>query len=297
VKRKRDATDSARQALGSDEPFVAADFVDAALRAAEALGKDVADVPVVAIAAQAGISRSTLLRRLGGSRTALDAALRTAGVDPGGQPPVRVRALDATAALISESGLAATTLEAVAARAECSVFSLHAAFGGRDGLMRAVFERYSPILDFEDFFNQPHGDLRTTVGAFYRVMAQALGREPRVAPALFAETFARPDSPATRSLVEHAAPRMFGVLGHWLDGQIRDGHVRDLPALLLAQQLLAPMVFHLFTRPAAQKAALPSLPDIDTVCDVFADAFVRAVAVDYSHKPAPPDIQASSLSM
>jgi len=70
-----------------------------------------------------------------------------------------------------------------------------------------------------------------------------------------------------------------------------------LPALLLAQQLLAPMVFHLFTRPAAQKAALPSLPDIDTVCDVFADAFVRAVAVDYSDKPAPPDIQASSLSM
>lgn len=289
MKRKRDATESAREALGSDDPFVAADLVDAALRAAQALGKDVADVPVVAIAAQAGISRSTLLRRLGGSRTALDAALRTAGVDPGGQPPVRVRALDAAAALISESGLAATTLEAVAARAECSVFSLHAAFGGRDGLMRAVFERYSPILDFEDFFNQPHGDLRTTVGAFYRVMARALSREPRVAPALFAETFARPDSPATRSLVEHAAPRMFGVLGHWLDAQIRDGHVRDLPAPLLAQQLLAPMVFHLFTRPVAQKAALPSLPDIDTVCDVFADAFVRAVAVDYSREPAAPD--------
>ena len=282
MKRKRDATESAREALGSGESVVAADLVDAALRAAQALGKDVADVPVVAIAAQAGISRSTLLRRLGGSRTALDAALRTAGVDPGGQPPVRVRALDATAALISESGLAATTLEAVAARAECSVFSLHAAFGGRDGLMRAVFERYSPILDFENFFNQPHGDLRTTVGAFYRVMAQALSREPRVAPALFAETFARPDSPATRSLVEHAAPRMFGVLGHWLDGQMRDGHVRDLPAPLLAQQLLAPMVFHLFTRPAAQKAALPSLPDIDTVCDVFADAFLRAVGVHHS---------------
>lgn len=288
MKRKRDATESDREASGSGDPVVSADLVDAALRAAQALGKDVADVPVVAIAAQAGISRSTLLRRLGGSRTALDAALRTAGVDPGGQPPVRVRALDAAAELISESGLAATTLEAVAARAECSVFSLHAAFGGRDGMMRAVFERYSPILDFEDFFNQPHGDLRATVGAFYRVMAQALSREPRVVPALFAETFARPDSPATHSLVGHAGPRMLGVLGRWLDAQIHDGNIRDLPAPLLAQQLLAPMVFHLFTRPAAQKGAMLSLPNIDTVCDVFADAFVRAVAVDYSRKPTPP---------
>jgi hypothetical protein len=80
---------------------------------------------------------------------------------------------------------------------------------------------------------------------------------------------------------------MLGVLGRWLNAQIRDGHVREMPAPLLAQQLLAPMVFHLFTRPTAEKVALPSLPDIDTVCDVFADAFVRAVAVD--HKPAPPD--------
>ncbi len=260
-----------------DDSIVGADLVAAALRAAEAVGRDVADVPVSAIASEAGISRSTLLRRLGGSRAALDAAVRTAGVDPGGQPPVRIRAVDAAAALISESGLATATLEAIAIRAECSVYSLHAAFGGRDGLMGAVFEQHSPIHDFEKFFGEPHGDLRSTVQAFYRVMAQALSREPRVMPALFSETFARPDSPATESLVGHAGPRMLGVLGQWLAAQIHAGHIRDLPAPLLAQQLIAPMAFHLFTRPAAQKT-LP-LPDIDTVCDVFADTFVRAVGV------------------
>jgi AcrR family transcriptional regulator len=256
--------------------------VEAAVRAARDLGKDVADVPVAAIAAQAGISRSTLLRRLGGSRAALDAAVRNAGVDPGGQSPVRVRALDAAADLISESGLAAATLESVAARAECSVFSLHAVFGGRDGLMRAVFERHSPILDFEEFFDQHHDGLRATVRAFYGVMADALSREPRVVPALFAETFARPDSPATQSLVGHAGPRMLAVVGRWLTEQIDYGHIRELPIPILAQQLLAPMLFHAFTRPAAEKAPGISLPSIDTVCDLFTDAFVRAVG---THQP------------
>ena len=268
-------------------PAVSAELVNAAVRAADSLGKDVADVPVVAIAAQAGMSRSTLLRRLGGSRAALDDAVRAAGVDPGGTPPVRVRALDAAAALISESGLAATTLEAVATRAGCSVFSLHAAFGGRDELMRAVFERHSPVLDFEEFLATADGDLSDTVGAFYRVMAHALSREPQVVPALFAEMYARPDSPVTRSLVEHAAPRMLGVLGGWLATQVHEGRVRDLPIPLLAQQLLSPMIFHLLTRPVIERIGAASLPAVDTVCDLFADAFVRAVGVEPEPRPRP----------
>jgi AcrR family transcriptional regulator len=77
-------------ASASSEPGLSADLVAAAVRTAERLGKDVADVPVAAIAAEAGVSRSTLLRRLGGTRAALDQAVRAAGVDPGGQPPVRV---------------------------------------------------------------------------------------------------------------------------------------------------------------------------------------------------------------
>ena len=141
--------------------------VDAALRAAAKLGKDVADVPVAMIATEAGISRSTLLRRFGGSRSALDDAVRAAGVDPGGLPPVRIRAVDAAAALIGESGLAAATLEAVAVRADCSVYSLHAVFGGRDELMRAVFERHSPIHDIEEYLGRPGGDLLEVARGFY----------------------------------------------------------------------------------------------------------------------------------
>ena len=72
---------------GSTVNEVPADVVAAALRAAENLGRDVADVPLIAIAREAGMSRSTLIRRLNGSRQPLDDAVRAAGVEPGGRPP------------------------------------------------------------------------------------------------------------------------------------------------------------------------------------------------------------------
>lgn len=253
------------------------DLVHAALRAADALGKDVADVPVIAIAREAGLSRSTLIRRLGGTRANLDAAVAAAGVDPGGQAPVRTRALDAAAALIDEAGLAAATLEAVAGRAQCSVNSLYAVFGVRDELLRALFERHSPLLHIEDFFDTEHGDLPTTVRRLYGLIAHTLATEPRVAPALLAEALARPDSPAIQHLLGHNAPRLLNSLGSWLTGEISSGRIREIPLPLLIQQLIAPIAIHMLVRPTT--AAIPGieLPDLDTVCDVFTETFLRAV--------------------
>lgn len=272
-----------RQAPASDDPVaVGDDLVQAALRAARALGKDVADVPVIAIAREAGISRSTLIRRLGGTRAALDVAVRAAGVDPGGQAPVRTRALDAAAALVDTHGLAAATLEAIAAQAQCSVHSLYAVFGGRDELLRALFERHSPLLQIEDFFDSDHGDLAATVRRLYVMIAHTLAAEPRVAPALLAEALARPDSPAVQNLLGHNAPRLLASIGAWLTAEIQAGHVRDMPMVVLLQLLIAPVTVHMLTRPTVSPITGIELPELDAVCDAFADAFLRAVT------PQPP---------
>jgi AcrR family transcriptional regulator len=270
----------------SGEFGVPADLVAAAIRAAEQRGEDMADVPLIALARAAGVSRSTLLRRIGGSRRALDDAVRAAGVDPGGRRPVRDRAVEAAAQLISERGLAAATLEAVAEAAECSVHSLYATFGGRDELLGAIYERYSPLRDLEGLVAQPEAGLEDTVRAMYRALAVSFTREPRVLPAMLADLFSRPEGPTGR-IFQRYFPRSLDSVGGWLAAEVRAGRIRGLPVPLLIQQMIGPLAVHLLFRPAMERGAGLDLPSVAETCEVFADAFLRAVAVSGSDAVRP----------
>ncbi|MEE1940455.1 TetR/AcrR family transcriptional regulator [Streptomyces sp. TRM 70361] len=271
--------------LGEEKPAGSAppEIVEAALRAADALGVPVADVPVLAVAQEAGMSRSTLMRRLGGTRRTLDEAVRARGVDPGGRKPVRERAVEAAASLISEHGLASVTLERVAAAARCSVHSLYAVFGGRDELLFAVFERYSPILDVEAVLAGPDEGLEQRVRRIHRLVAEALGRAPRVIPALLAEVLSRPQEPSVQVMAQRFVPRMLDGVGRWLAHEVAAGRIRALPPLLLMQQMMSPVLFHFLMRPVFQGVSAVDLPETETATEVFTQAFLRAVAL-----PEPP---------
>ncbi|MFC5032863.1 TetR/AcrR family transcriptional regulator [Streptomyces sp. So13.3] len=262
--------------------------MEATLRAADASGLAPADVTLRDIAREAGMSRSTLLRRLGGSRRSLDEALRAAGVDPGGRKPVRDRAIEAAGALISEQGLGKVTFERVAAAAGCSVPSLYVTFGGRDELLRAVFERYSPIVDVEAFLAGPHGGLEETVHQLYRLLGNAMEREPRVLPALLAEVFARPHDKNVQFAFQNLTPRMLAGLGEWLATEVAAGRIRDLPLLLLTQQMVSPLLLHLLLRPVTSQVAAEYLTTRDEAIETFAQAFLRAVALPTAEDGARP---------
>lgn len=256
---------------------VPADVIQSALGSAERLGRDVADVPVAVIAHALGVSRSTLLRRLGGSRRALDDAVRDSGVDPGGRPPVRLRAVAAAAKLISSRGVGAATFEAVAAEADCSVHSLYAVFGGRGALLAAVYARYLPTVDLAGATAEPPPDMRRTVRKIYRSLAEALLREPRVLMAVLAEALARPTESAGQVLADYVAPRSLSELLSWLDAEVSAGRVRDISRPLLLQQLLSPIMVHCMMRRELPAVPHATVPGVDESCDTFADAFVRAV--------------------
>lgn len=251
-------------------------MVAAAIRAAEQCGKDMADVPLATIAQEAGISRSTLIRRLRGSRRALDDAARAAGVDPGGRP-VRERAIEAGARLVSERGLVAVTLEAIAEAAGCSAHSLYAIFGTRDELFAAIYERYSPIDDLTSLCADPTASLEQTVADIHLAMAAGMTREPRVAPAMLADLFGNPAGPAARIFTRYF-PRALSSVGGWLATQVAAGRLRDMPLPLLLQQLIGPLVTHLLLRPAMTPERGGQLPGLEQVCAEFTAAFLRAVA-------------------
>ncbi|TMQ89732.1 TetR/AcrR family transcriptional regulator [Actinomadura soli] len=254
------------------------DLVRIAIRLARERGADVVDVPIGEIAAAAGMSRSTLVRRLRGTRRTLDEAVRAAGVDPGGQP-VRERAVAAAAALIGERGLAAVTLEDVAAAAECSLPSLHLTFGGRDGLLAVVFERHMPLVDVENLLADPPG-VEETVRTIHQTFAEAFSREPQVFPAILADVLARPDGPGRRLFQEQALPRLLGSLGVWLMTEVRTGRFRPLSLPILAHLLIGPMVTHILVRPTLAPLLGADLPTIEEVAETFTGAFLRAVVND-----------------
>lgn len=262
---------------------VPAALVAAAVAEAKQRNQDVADVPLTAIAAAAGISRSTLVRRIGGSRRALDDAVRAAGVDPGGRPPVRERAIEAAASLIATHGLSAVTLEAIANAAGCAQPSLHATFGGRDGLLSALFERYSPLREIEALLADRPDSVEETVRAVYRTFIGAFENQRQVLPALMADVFSRPEGPGRRVLAANF-PRILGSFGAWLNEEMRAGRIKKLPLPLVAQLLLGPMAIHLLTRPVFAPLFGPSFPTAEQAAATFTEAFLAAACPP---RPAP----------
>jgi AcrR family transcriptional regulator len=254
-------------------------IVQAAISEAAATGTPVANLSLDRIARRAGLSRSTVYRRVG-ARRALDDAVREAGGDPGIRVGVRERAITAATELIVADGVAALTVEAVTRRVGCAATSVYAAFGDREGLLAAVFERHAPLPVVENLMtadSQRFADFESGVRAIYTAVFDTVADDTAVLQALFAEILAKPNGIGMQFFRDRILPRITSAIGAWLQEQIRVGHCADLPLSLLIPLLIAPISVHLLARHRLAAAGQP-LPDRHTVIEAMTAAFSSAAA-------------------
>ena len=260
-------------------------IVQAAMAEAVETGRPVAELSLDRIARRAGLSRSTVYRRVR-TRRALEDAVRKAGGDPGSRVGVRDRAIAAATELIVADGVAALTVEAVTRRVGCAATSVYAAFGDREGLLAAVFERHAPLPVVEELLTahpRRFGSFESGVRAIYTAVFDTVADDTAVLQALFAEILAKPNGIAMRFFRDRILPRITSTVGAWLKEQIAAGHCADLPVSLLIPLLIAPISVHLLARPSLVAAGAP-VPDRDTVIGAMTAAFVHAAAAT-SHQP------------
>jgi AcrR family transcriptional regulator len=257
-------------------------LLDGVIELATRREQAVAALPVDAIAVGLGMSRMTLYRRIG-SRKALHDALRARGVDPGEAPGAAERALSAAADLIRKDGVASLTLEAVAARAGCALPTIYAQFGGRSGLLMAVFERHSPVLAVRqalvDIAPGDAAGFRHCVSDIYAVIVATIEREQGLLRAMLAETLRDPSSEVGQFITTRYLPSIMTHIMPWVADHMRRGVIRPLPLILIGQQLVAPIAMHVATRPLAEEAGVFEVPPLSETCDLMADLFCRAVEV------------------
>jgi AcrR family transcriptional regulator len=263
-------------------------IVQAAIAEAKATGTPVAELSLDRIARRAGVSRSTVYRRVR-TRRALDDAVRQAGGDPGSRIGVRERAIVAATDLIVADGVAALTVEAVTRRVGCAATSVYAAFGDREGLLAAVFDRHAPLPVVEDLLAaapRPFDDFESGVRAIYTAVFDSVADDTGVLQALFAEILAKPNGIGMQFFRERILPRITSTVGAWLNEQIHAGRCADLPLTLLIPLLIAPISVHLLARPRLTTAG-QAVPDRQTVIEAMTSAFCGAAATT-SHRPASP---------
>ncbi|HYH12098.1 MAG TPA: TetR family transcriptional regulator, partial [Thermomicrobiales bacterium] len=192
------------------------------------------------LASRLGVTRMTLYRRAG-TRQEILAALEEMGIDTRERPDVFERVVLATAALLRERPLADLTLETIAGEAGCSLPALYARFGGRQGVLRAVIERYSPLLPVRNVVASEVDEstsLRHDVRLLYGTVFEKMRGEALVMRSLVAELLRDPESEVAEAFREWYLPQLTSVLIPIFTRHMEGGSMRRLPIPIAVQTFI-----------------------------------------------------------
>jgi len=229
---------------------------------------------VAEFAAAAGVSRTSFYREFG-SREALLGAL-----DLQPEPGARERILEAALSLVGTHGLSALSMDDLATQAEVSRATLYRLFPGKAALFTSLVHRYSPLDPVIELMasrqDEPPEVLMPEIArTVYRTFDVNGEIRVGVLRGLFFEISSL--SPDTAEGAQDAIRGLVGSVVFYLMGHMRDGRLRQMPPLLALQSFVGPILFHLITRPLAEKVLGLDI-DGEQAVTLLAENWLRAMA-------------------
>jgi AcrR family transcriptional regulator len=253
---------------------------DAILAAAGPVLAQEPTAPLDVVAAAAQVSRATFYRHFRSRADLLDA------LDLEPDPDTRERVLSAAAELIGRDGLARLSMDELAGAAGVSRASVYRLFPGKPALFEAVIVRFAPfrqIIEYLDASADEPPDV--VVPGIYRMAAGVAAARIGIVRAVFFEVTSGSDEAMAGAVRPIQA--MIASLGGYLARQMDAGHVRRMHPTLAAQLFIGPLLFHLFTRPYAQRLIGFGMP-LEEAVDQLASAALRGLASGDPSSPTDP---------
>ena len=207
--------------------------------------------PTVAeFARAAGVSRASFYRHFK-SREALLEAL---DVTP--EPGARDRILAAAVDMVGAQGLSALSMDELADRAEVSRATVYRVFPGKSALLMGLIESYSPLEPVSRLLASRHHEpprvlMPELARTAYRAVYGAGENRAGLVRALFFEVSGL--RPETEEAAAEAIRNIVGLLVMYVTGQMAEGRLRRMHPLLALQSFVGPVLFHILTRPLAER--------------------------------------------
>ncbi len=225
------------------------------------------------LAHAAGVSKSSFYRAFG-SREALLAALE---VSP--EPGAADRVLDAALAMVGARGLATLSMDELAERAQVSRATLYRLFPGKSALFTSLIYAYSPLEPVTHVLasmsdEPPEVVMPEIARTVYRTVFGGGENRTGMLRTLFFEVSGL--GPDTEDAAREVIGRLVGLLLMYVTAQMAAGRLRQTSPVLALQSFIGPVLFHLMTRPVAQRVLGMELDGEEAVTEL-AQTWLRAM--------------------
>jgi AcrR family transcriptional regulator len=184
--------------------------------------------------------------------------------------------------LVSERGLNGLSLDEVAARSGASRATVYRFYPGKAALFRAVVLAYLPVDEAIELLEASADRPPIQVmGLLARTLAQAGHVRIGVLRSVLFEMVG-PEDGSEEFLAD--ALRSTQAIIRYLEQQMAAGRLRRMDPVLAMQAFLAPIMFHVVSRPLIEEYGLTTV-SIEEAGQEFTDAWLRAMTVRRSSWP------------